>query len=313
MGKGLMGFAKAYERLRPDILVVLGDRFEILAAVSAAIPFRIPVAHISGGESTEGAIDEPIRHAITKMSHVHFTTTELYRKRVIQMGEDPDNVYSFGAPGIDSIFKLSLMNRERLCETLGIASDKRLGVVTYHPVTLEKDTAQLQISEVLKAIEAFSEIFWVFTLPNADTGGRIIIKKIEDFIAEHRQQGKLFSSLGQLVYLSLMKQVDIMVGNSSSGLLEAPSFELPVVNIGDRQRGRVRASNVIDIPDCRENLIKEAIRNGLSNDFRKSLKGLKNPYGEGDTSAKIIAKLKTVAIGQNLIKKKFHEIQEGAK
>jgi UDP-N-acetylglucosamine 2-epimerase (non-hydrolysing)/GDP/UDP-N,N'-diacetylbacillosamine 2-epimerase (hydrolysing) len=308
MGIGMIGFAKAYERLKPDILVVLGDRFEALSATAAAVPFRIPVAHIHGGEATEGVIDEPLRHAITKMSHIHFTATEKYKKRVIQMGENSANVFCYGAPGLDNIYKLNLLSRKKLCEALGIPYAKRIGIITYHPVTLEKNTAESQISELLRVLESFTDIYWVFTLPNADIGGRILIRKIENFVKENPLKRKSFKSLGQLKYLSLLKHADVMVGNSSSGLIEAPSFKLPVVNIGERQRGRVRGQNVIDVPKCESNFIKKAIKNALSVEFRGSMAGTANPYGSGDVSKKIVEKLKNVNLDESLIKKRFYEL-----
>ena len=306
MWLGMIGFAKAYERLKPDILVVLGDRFEILSAVAAAVPFRIPVAHIHGGEITQGAIDERFRHAITKMSHIHFTATDEYKKRVIQMGELPENVFCFGAPGLDNIYKLDLIDKEELYQELGLPFVTKVGVVTYHPVTLEKGTAELQISELLQALRSFPDIYWVFTLPNADTDGRVIIEMINDFARNNPEKGKVFTSFGRVRYLSLLKHASVMVGNSSSGIIEAPSFELPVVNVGDRQRGRVRGQNVIDV-HCKRDDIIEAIKKVLSLEFKTALKGMKNPYGEGYASEKIIEKLKTVPLGERLIKKQFYE------
>lgn len=311
MGLGMIGFAKAYERLKPDILVVLGDRFEILSAVSAAAPFRLPVAHISGGETTEGAIDELFRHAITKMSHLHFTATEKYRKRVIQMGELPENVFCFGSPGLDNVCKLNLLDRRELYQELELNNDKKVGIVTYHSVTLEKNSAEYQISEILQALTSFPEIYWVFTLPNADTDGRVIVKMINSFVENNPDKGKVFASLGQLRYLSILKHATVMVGNSSSGLTEAPSFELPVVNIGDRQRGRIRGQNVIDESACKKEAIVKAIKKAISSQFRISLRGMKNLYGEGGASEKILEKLKTVPLGERLIKKCFHEVLSG--
>src|SRR3989338_7622267 len=308
MGLGMIGFANAYERLMPDILLVLGDRFEILAAVAASVPFRIPVAHIHGGEATEGLIDEQIRHAITKMSHIHFTSTERYRNRVIQMGENPENVFCFGAPGLDNITKLPLLERAELYKELGIATGKKTGLVTYHPVTLEKNTAVLQMTELLKALQGIQDIFWIFTLPNADTGGRIIINMINDFVENNPDRGRAYTSLGQIKYLSLLKQVAVMVGNSSSGLTEAPSFELPVVNIGDRQSGRARAQNLIDVPECKDGFVRQVIEKALSVEFRNSLKAMQNPYGKGDASEKIVTKLKTITLSETLIKKRFYEL-----
>lgn len=308
MGLGMIGFAKAYEHLRPDIVVALGDRFEILSAVSAAVPFRIPIAHIHGGESTEGAMDELFRHAITKMSHIHFTAAETYKKRIMQMGESPDSVFCFGAPGLDNIYKLPLMTKNELLKELGISTDKKIGVVTYHPVTLEESSSESQMNEILKAVSNFNDIYWVVTGTNADAGGRAIMKRIGDFVCSNTDKGKVFSSLGQLRYLSLLKHASVMVGNSSSGLLEAPSFELPVVNIGDRQKGRIKVMNVIDVAECRERTIREAIERALSPEFRQSLKGMKNPYGQGNASERIVEKLKTVNIKQGLIKKRFHNL-----
>ena len=307
MGLGMIGFAKAYECLKPNMIVVLGDRFEILSAVSAAVPFRIPVAHIHGGESTEGAMDETIRHAVTKMSHLHFTSTEEYRRRVVQMGENPERVFCFGAPGLDNVYKLDLMGSEDLFRGLGLPENKKIGIVTYHPVTLEGDTAESQISEILEAAKAFTNMYWVFTLPNADTGGRIIIKRLKDFVAEYPDKGKCFASLGQLRYLSLLKSASVMVGNSSSGLIEAPAFELPVINTGDRQKGRVRGQNVIDVPECKKDAIVSAINIAISPEFKASLRGIKNPYGEGHASGRILEKLKAVPLGENLIKKRFYD------
>jgi len=308
MGIGMIGFANSYKRLKPDMLIVLGDRFEILSAVCAAIPFRIPVAHIHGGESTEGLIDESIRNAVTKMSHIHFTATEKYKKRVMQMGENPENVFSYGAPGLDNINNLELFNRDDLFKALKLDGQEKIGVVTYHPVTLEKNTAEKQMMELLEALKLFKDMFWIFTLPNADTGGRVIIKKIKEFTHNNPKQGKAFQSLGQLGYLSLMKNAEVMVGNSSSGLTEAPSFELPVVNIGDRQLGRIRAESVIDVRVCEMKPIAIAIRKAISLEMKKSLQGLKNPYGDGCSSGKIVEKVKSIQIEEFLIKKKFYEI-----
>ena len=308
MGVGMIGFAKAYERLKPDILMVSGDRFELLSAVAAIIPFRIPVAHIAGGETTEGAIDEVIRHALTKMSRLHFTATDKYSNRVIQMGEKPENVFCFGAPGLDNVCNLKLMEREDLSENLGIPNDKKWGIVTYHSVTLEKGTADYQISELLKALAKRSDVYWIFTLPNADTGGRVIIDRIEEFISAYPEKGKVFASLGQLRYLSLAKHAELMAGNSSSGIIEAPSFGLPVVNIGDRQAGRIRAQNVIDVEEFREERISDALDKAVSTEFKCSLRGMINPYGEGNSSGKIVDVLKNLPL-DDLIKKQFQDMK----
>lgn len=307
MGLGMVGFAKAYERLKPDILMVLGDRFEILSAVVSAVPFRIPTAHIHGGEATEGVTDELFRHAITKMSHIHFPSNKVYANRIIQMGELSQNVFCFGSPALDNIYKLSLLNREKLFQELELPQNEKIGVVTYHPVTLENDTAGVHMCELLKALQEFQDIYWVFTLPNADVGGRIIIKTISDFIAGNPDKAKSFVSLGQLRYLSLLKYATVMVGNSSSGIIEAPSFELPIVNVGSRQGGRVRAKNVVDAPICESKIITSVINKAISKEFRDSLKGLRNPYGEGDASTRIIDTIKTVSL-RGITKKRFCDL-----
>ncbi|TAN45242.1 MAG: UDP-N-acetylglucosamine 2-epimerase (hydrolyzing) [Nitrospirae bacterium] len=307
MGIGMIGFAKVYERLKPDLITVLGDRFEIFAAVAAAVPFRIPIAHIHGGEATQGAMDECFRHAITKMSHLHFPAAGVYAKRIMQMGENPENVFCFGAPGLDNIRKLKLLERDELFSELQLPEDKTIGVVTFHPVTLEKDAAEMQMTALLGALRNFEDIYWVFTMPNADTGGRAIAWMMNNFVKDSPASGKVFASLGQVRYLSLLKHAALMVGNSSSGIIEAPSFGLPVVNIGDRQRGRMRAANVIDIEDCRSDFIVAAIRRAVSLDFRNLLKGIVNPYGAGDASDSIVSKIKSVGLDSGLIKKSFQE------
>lgn len=308
MGLGTIGFAGAYERLCPDIILLIGDRFESLSAAVASVPFRIPIAHIHGGESTEGAIDEQIRHALTKLSHIHFTATEKYRERVIQMGEAPDRVFCFGAPGLDSIRRLRLLDSRELAEALGLPEDKKLGVVTFHPATLETGNAGEQAQELLSALAGFKDVFWILTLPNADTGGRAIIKKHEEFTAENPGHARCFSSLGQLKYLSLLRHASVMVGNSSSGLLEAPSFGLPVVNIGNRQEGRIRAANVIDVKEPRRGPIKKGIEKALSDEFRSSLSGIENPYGKGETSDRIVEVLRCISI-EGLVKKRFNDMR----
>lgn len=309
MGLGMIGFAKAFERLRPDIIVVLGDRFEIFSAVCAAIPLNIPVAHIHGGEGTEGTMDELYRHAITKMSHLHFTSAAEYRKRVIQMGERPETVFCFGAPGLDSIARPPLLTKRDLIKQLEIPGDMGIGVVTYHPSTLEEFSLEEQTKEILSALESFPTIFWVLTYPNADTGGKLIIKTMKIFVKNNVQKARIFVSLGQIRYLSLLKHADVMVGNSSSGLIEAPTFKLPVVNIGDRQRGRIKAKNIIDVVECQEGQLVPAIQKALSAEFRKSLMGMKNPYGQdGCASQKIVETLKCFNKRDAFLKKSFFDI-----
>ncbi len=311
MGLGMIGFARAFDRLRPDIVLVLGDRFEISAAVSVAVPFGIPVAHIHGGESTEGVMDELFRHAITKMSNIHFPSTLKYADRIIQMGEHQERVFCFGAPGLDSIHKLKLLKKQELSNKLKLPVERQWGVLTYHPVAHEDSSGKNQIETLLNTVKGFSEIYWIITLPNADTGSRAIIKAIEVFVHENPEIACSFSSLGQLRYLSLLTNATIMVGNSSSGLIEAPSFELPVVNIGDRQKGRIRAANVIDAPTCDKNILEIAMDKAVSKEFRDSIQGLKNPYGDGHTSEKIVEILRTVSLS-DMPKKQFCELSKGS-
>ncbi|MBT6051882.1 MAG: UDP-N-acetylglucosamine 2-epimerase (hydrolyzing) [Candidatus Scalindua sp.] len=304
MGLGMVGFAKAYESTKPDIILVLGDRFEMLAAVSAAVPFRIPVAHIGGGETTEGSMDEYFRHAITKMSYFHFPAILQYADRIIQMGEDSSRVFCCGAPGLDNIYKTKLMSKRGLFDDLKLPLNrKKIGVVTYHPDTLRKDSVKEQIIILLRVLKSFVDIYWIFTMPNADTGGRVVKEKVEMFVRDNPERGKAFASLGRVRYLSLMKYANIMVGNSSSGIVETPSFELPVVNIGDRQKGRVRARNIIDVHKWKPKMIANAIKTAISSDFRLSIKGIKNPYGDGDSSKKIVSLLKKLPLDKTLSKK----------
>lgn len=302
IGLGVIGFADVWARLAPDIILVLGDRFEVFAAVSAALPLRIPVAHIHGGESTEGAIDDVFRHAITKMSHIHFPANEFHAERLKQMGEAPWRIFICGSPGVDYIKKLDLYDREELQQQLGINLNVPTLLVTYHPVTLEYTDTEIQIENLLKALEA-ARLQIVFTYPNADAGSRTIIAKIQHFIEEY-PNAKLFINLGQRAYLSLLKYVSAMVGNSSSGLLEAPSFSLPVVNVGSRESGRIRARNVIDVGYSREDILNGILK-ALDVQFRETLKDLENPYGDGDSSSRIVRVLKSIRIDDHLLRKRF--------
>lgn len=307
MGLAMISFSEAYDEMKPDIIIVLGDRFEIFGAVSSAMISRIPVGHIHGGEATEGLIDEPIRHSITKMSHLHFTATEEYRKRVIQLGEQPSRVFFTGSPGIDNIYQLQLLNRI----DFESSTDFKLGenkniLVTFHPVTLEKKSAERQFQELLLALREFKNTRIIFTMPNADTDGRIIMKMINEFVASSNGFAKVFTSLGQLRYLSAMKNMDVVVGNSSSGLIEAPSFKIPTVNIGDRQKGRIKAKSVIDCAPTKESIC-DSIKKALSNEFRNSIANMENPYGMGGASKKIKKILKSFPL-EAILKKKFYDI-----
>ncbi len=305
MGLGLIGFGDALEQLQPDMMLVLGDRFEIFSAVAAALVARIPVAHAHGGETTEGAFDEPIRHSITKMSHLHFVAADEYRKRVIQLGEQPDRVFVVGGLGIDSIDKLTLLDRPALETSLGFKLGPRNLLVTFHPVTLEDATYQRQMTELLAALETLENTHLIFTMPNADTGGRALFSMIDKFVADH-VNAHAFTSLGQQRYLSCLRYVDGVVGNSSSGLIEAPSFGIGAINIGDRQRGRLRAESVIDCdPDWKS--IAAAVQRLYSPGFQSKLKTVRNPYGDGNASEKVVQVLRDFPL-ESILKKSFHDL-----
>lgn len=306
MAMAMNGFAEAYTQLCPDILVVLGDRYEILVAVSAALIFRIPVAHLHGGEITEGAYDDAIRHAITKMSHLHFTSTEEYRQRVIQMGEQPECVFNVGAMGVDNIKNISLWSKEETEKSLGgFRLDKNTILVTYHPVTLENNTAENQIDELLKALDSFSQLKVIFTMPNSDTGNFIISQKIEQWCLSNKERAIGFTSLGLKRYLSTLQYIGLVVGNSSSGVIEVPSFGIPTINIGDRQKGRIMADSVIScVPQSVE--IHNAILKGLNN--RDKVIQIENPYAQIGTSQNIYSQLKECNLN-NLILKLFYDFK----
>lgn len=305
MGLGLIGFGDAFARLRPDILVLLGDRFEVLAAASAALVAGIPVAHLHGGETTEGAFDEAIRHAVTKMSHLHFVAAEEYRQRVIQLGEQPRHVHLVGGLGIDAIVRAPLMDRAALEASLGVELGTRHLLITFHPVTLEGDSSAAQMAELLAALALLTDTRLVFTLPNADTGSRELREMVGAFVASH-PHAVAFASLGHQRYLSCLKLAAGVVGNSSSGLIEAPSLGVGTVNIGNRQRGRLKADSVIDCPPERGAILR-AIRQLDEPSFRKRLSRTVNPYGEGGASEKIVQTLRDVAL-DGIVKKSFHNL-----
>ncbi len=306
MGLGTIGFARSFGRSRPDILVVLGDRFEMMSAVTAAMPFAMPVAHIHGGESTEGLIDEAIRHSITKMSHLHFTSTEAYRDRVVQMGEEPWRVTVSGAPGLDNLNEFSPLDKKKLEDLLGLTLDKAPLLVTFHPVTLEYEDTEYHITQLLEALDQL-KMPVVFTFPNADTSGRVIIRAVEQYTIR-RDDAVVLPSLGTRVYFSLMGHAFAMVGNSSSGIIEAASFGLPVVNIGSRQAGRHRGANVMDSGYETGSILK-AVARATDETFRKNIAGMVNPYGDGRASERIVKVLKSVDLGRELVMKKFHDIE----
>jgi UDP-N-acetylglucosamine 2-epimerase (non-hydrolysing)/GDP/UDP-N,N'-diacetylbacillosamine 2-epimerase (hydrolysing) len=306
VGLATIGFADAYEDLKPDLLLVVGDRYEILAAVTAALFYKIPVAHLHGGEITEGAYDDAIRHAVTKMSHLHFTSTEEYRKRVIQLGEEPNRVFNVGAIGIDNIKHLQLMPKHKLEESLNFKFGEKCVLVTFHPVTLERNTAEEQIKSLLQALKSIDDLRILFTLPNSDTDGRIIMQMINQFVEENKNRSIVFNSLGQLKYLSALQFIDAVVGNSSSGLIEVPSFGIPTLNIGHRQQGRIKAKTIVDCESTFEN-IREKLKLVLSSKYKESCKKSTNPYEKENTAIEILSVIRQFDL-DNLILKKFFKI-----
>jgi UDP-hydrolysing UDP-N-acetyl-D-glucosamine 2-epimerase len=306
IGLGVIGFADALVDLQPDILVVLGDRFEIFAAAQAAMNQRIPIAHIHGGELTEGAVDDAIRHALTKMAHLHFTAAETYRKRVIQLGEQPDKIFNVGAPGLDNIYRLPLLDRVQFEQAIDFKLGRRNLLVTFHPVSLENASAAEQFRQLLQALDGFDDIHTIFTHGNADVDGRIIATMIEDYRTRYPARVASFVSLGSIRYLSALQHVDAVVGNSSSGLLEAPSFKIATVNIGDRQRGRLCADSVLHC-EPHADAIRQAIAKAFSKEFANVLQKVSNPYGTGGASLKIKQILKQMPL-DGLLKKTFYDM-----
>lgn len=307
IGLGVIGFADAFSRLRPDILVVLGDRFEILAAAQAALVARIPIAHLHGGETTEGAFDEAIRHSITKMAHLHFVAAEPYRRRVIQLGENPKRVHNVGAPGLDHVRRTTLLDQASLEDAIGFELGEPTFLVTYHHATLSERSAADGARELLRALDRFPAAHLLFTKANADTGGRAINELLETYTASHPGRARVFASLGQQRYLSALRLVDIVIGNSSSGIVEAPALRVPTVNIGPRQQGRLRAASVIDCTDDAD-AIADAIERALSAAFQASLEGVVSPYGEGDTARRVVEVLREAALGEDLLMKPFCDV-----
>ncbi len=305
-GLGLIGFADAYKQIEPDMIVVLGDRYEILPPVIAALFFKIPVAHMYGGERTEGLIDEGIRHTVTKMSHIHLAATHEYHKRVIQLGEQPGNVFTVGSIGLENIRKLELLSKEDLEKSLDFEFGTRNLLVTFHPVTLEKNTSREQFENILKVLDQQPDTKIIFTKANADNNGRIINTMIDAYAMAHPEKAKAFTTMGVERYLSTLQYVDAVVGNSSSGIIEVPSFHIGTVNIGDRQKGRLKPKSVIDCEPDQES-IRCAIKRVYEKDFQGMIADLVNPYGDGKTSRTIIEILKNINLNE-LIKKEFFDI-----
>ena len=303
MGLGVIGFASALDDLNPDLCIVLGDRFEIFSAVSAAMIAKIPVAHLHGGEATEGLIDEPIRHSITKMSHLHFTAAEEYKNRVIQLGEQPNRVFNVGALGIDNINKLKLLSKEAFEKAINFKLGKKNILVTFHPVTLENSTAKIQFKELLDALEELQDTKIIFTKANSDTNGRVINSMIDGYVANHNNTIS-FTSMGQLNYLSALQFVDAVVGNSSSGLLEAPSFNIGTIDIGDRQKGRIKAKSVISCLSIKKDISK-SLNKIYSKAFQDVISNTKNPFGTGGASKNIVNIIKNISLNE-IVKKTFY-------
>lgn len=306
IGVGTIGFANAFDRLRPDLVVVLGDRFEILAAAQAAMVARLPLAHLHGGEKTEGLIDESIRHSVTKMSQLHFVSTEDYRKRVIQLGESPERVWNVGAMGIDQIRRLALLARTEFQDSIGFELGQLNFLVTYHPVTLKKQSPEYYLNEMFEALEYFPRAKIIFTKPNSDTDGRIISQMIDDYVSKNKDKAISFTSLGQLRYLSAIKHCDIVLGNSSSGLIEVPYFKKPTVNIGIRQRGRMKPASVIDCNESKEEII-DAIQKALASSFQEKLKVMESPFGDGFAAVKVKNILASTDLN-GIVMKSFYDL-----
>lgn len=305
IGVGVLGFADALSRLQPDILVILGDRFEALAAAQTAMILRIPVFHLHGGEKTEGAYDDAIRHAITKLSYLHGTSTEEYKKRVIQLGEEPTRVENVGAIGLDHLKRGHFLNLNELSKSLNFSLEKPYFLVTYHPVTLAAEPAEESFCALLTALDSFPEHQVILTYPNADDGGRVIIPLLEAYASKQRDRVVAIPSLGHLRYLSAVKHAAAVIGNSSSGIIEVPSFDVPTVNIGERQKGRLAAKSVIDCVAKKQSII-DAIKIAISRSYKESSEAIINPYGQGDASSKVIKMIKSMKFGKNKI---FYDIK----
>lgn len=305
MGIGITSFSEVFDEIKPNLIIILGDRFEIFSAASAAMVLKIPIAHLHGGEATEGVIDEPIRHSITKMSHLHFAATEVYRNRIIQLGEQPDRVFNVGGLGIDNIFRIELLSRDDFEEAINFKLSEKNLLVTFHPVTLEHSTSRSHFQALLDALNDLTHTNIIFTKANNDTNGKVINEMIDDYVSKNNNSVS-FKSMGQLKYLSALQFVDATIGNSSSGLIEAPSFKIGTIDIGDRQRGRIKASSVIScFPSKIE--IKAAIEKLYSDDFQTTLQGVQNPYGSKSASKEIIRILRETSL-KNIIKKSFYDI-----
>lgn len=305
MSNALLGFSAYFEAHRPDAVMVLGDRYEILAVCCAAMNARIPILHLHGGETTQGAIDEAIRHSITKMSFLHFTSNAQHRKRVIQLGEQPDRVFDVGAPGVENALHLPLLTKEELAQSIGFPLKRSYAIVTFHPVTLENASPEQQLSELFAAMDTF-DLDYIITKSNADAGGQAINRAIDTY-AKMRSNVAAFDSLGLVRYLSAVKYSAAVIGNSSSGIIEAPSFGVPTVNIGDRQKGRMQAQSIIQCKPEKADICR-AMTLALSKPFRETAAHVRNPYGDGNTSQKIVSILEREFSKEIDLKKTFYDI-----
>lgn len=309
IGLGIIGFADGFQRADLDMLILLGDRYEALSAAICAMVMRIPIAHLHGGELTEGAIDEGIRHSITKMSYLHFTSTEEYRRRVIQLGENPERVFCVGAIGVENIKKINLMTKEELERSIHFEIDENTVIVTYHPVTLENNTVEEQFLNLLEVLDRNPKIRMIFTKANADTNGRIVNELIDKYAAQNSERACAFMSLGQKRYLSALKYCRIVIGNSSSGIIEAPSFGKPIINIGDRQKGRICADSVINCGYTQQE-IQQAMETALTKEFENKASNCRNPYEKENTAANIISVIKDYLLNDKIkLKKGFYDIK----
>ena len=309
IGLGVIGFTDEFQRADLDMLILLGDRYEALSAAICALVMRIPIAHLHGGELTEGAIDEGIRHSITKMSYLHFTSTEQYRNRVIQLGENPERVFYVGALGVENIKKIKLMTKEELERSIHFEIDENTVIVTYHPVTLENNTVEEQFLNLLEVLDRNPKIRMIFTKANADTNGRIVNELIDKYAAQNSERACAFVSLGQKRYLSALKYCRIVIGNSSSGIIEAPSFGKPIINIGDRQKGRICADSVINCGYTQQE-IQQAMETALTEEFENKARNCRNPYEKENTAANIISVIKDYLLNDKIkLKKGFYDIK----
>lgn len=308
MAVALMGFGECFDRLKPDMVVILGDRYEMLMVASAAMVAKIPIAHIHGGEITEGAMDDAIRHSLTKMSHLHFATTQEYCHRIIQLGENPKNVFHAGSLGVENIRLEKLLDKAAFEASIGFSVDENTIIVTYHPVTLESVSSKVQFEKLLTVIEKNARIRVIFTKANSDTDGRIINQMIDEFVKAHEDRCIAFTSLGRIRYLSALQFCAAVVGNSSSGIIEAPSFHIPTVNIGNRQQGRICADTVINCGYEVED-IQVALDKALSKEFRNRLLDMNNPYEKTGTSELIVDKIKDMLLNEQDVKKHFYDIK----